>query len=138
VRVAIQVLIDVGNCPIAELQVYLPHRLFDQPPQGFHVDLVSRVYRFKAKKVHLLVQFVIIIYQTLVVPIYDVELKVCLDAQKHFEVECELISPTLLVGHIDVKIFDIFSEHGLCNASDYPLFVLFTIYERAERLIEVD
>ena len=87
---------------------------------------------------HLLVQFVIIFYQTLAVPIYDVELKVCLDAQKHFEVECELISPTLLVGHIDVKIFDIPSEPWLRHASNYPLFVLFTIYERAERLIEVD
>ena len=87
---------------------------------------------------HLLVQLVLSIYQALASLVNQVELQVGLYAKEHFEVECELVSHALLVGHIDLKIFDIFSEKRFCHATHNPLFVLFPIDERSKSLIEVD
>ena len=87
---------------------------------------------------HLLVQLVLNIYQALVSLVDQVELQVCLYAKKHFEIECELISHALLVGHIDLKFFDIFSDKRFCYATPNHLFVLFPIDESSKSLIEVD
>ena len=137
-RVPIQMLIDVGNCPVAELQVWLPDRLLEQPPQCLEMDLIRLVDRFKAEEVHLLVQLVLNINKALAIPVNQVELKVGLYAKKHFEIERELISHTLLVGHIDVKIFVVLSEKRFRNSTHNPLFILLSINKSSKSLIEVD